>query len=164
MDEAISAVLEWQQGEYTISTDPARLDVGVIHRFLSEDSYWAQGISRKVVERGIAHSLNFGIYHGERHVGGARVITDYATHAYVCDVFIIEEYRGCGLSKWLMGCIMAHPELQEVRTWLLATGDAHGLYRQFGFSGVVELDRHEAYMARQNPGIYQRIVEGAERS
>ncbi len=163
-------VQEWHEGEYTISTDPARIDVAVVHDFLSR-SYWAKDIPREVVERSIAGSVAYGIYHqdgaggaGERQVGFARVISDLATFAYLADVFVLEVYRGRGLSKWLLRCILAHPDLQVARTWLLATGDAHGLYRQFGFSGVVELNRHEAYMARQNPGIYQRIAEGMDRS
>ena len=161
---------EWRDGEYAISTDPARLDVDMIHDFLTR-SYWAKDIPRRIVERSIAGSVAYGIYHAtaehgaaERQVGFARVISDLATFAYLADVFVLAEYRGRGLSKWLMGCIMAHPELQEVRTRLLATGDAHGLYRQFGFSGVVELNRHEAYMAKSNPGIYRRLAESEERS
>ena len=153
---------EWHDGEWTISADPARIDVGMVHRFLA-DSYWAKGIPRRIVERSIAGSFAFGIYQGEgageRQVGFARVITDAATFAYLADVFVLPEYRGRGLSKWLMDCILAHPELQDLRTWLLATGDAHGLYRQFGFKGVVELNRHESYMARPNPGIYERLTE-----
>jgi ribosomal protein S18 acetylase RimI-like enzyme len=157
---AFGTVHEWREGAWTISTDPARVDVAMVHGFLV-DSYWAKGIPRRIVEKSIAGSVSFGTYgpgaNGEQQVGFARVITDLATFAYLADVFVLPEYRGRGLSKFLMRCIMAHPELQEVRTWLLATGDAHGLYRQFGFSGVVELNRHEAYMAKPNPGVYEKL-------
>lgn len=153
---------EWLDGEWTISTDPARIDVAMVHGFMAA-SYWAKGVPRRIVERSIAGSYSFGIYQrredGERQVGFARVITDAATFAYLADVFVLPEYRGRGLSKWLMACILDHPELQDLRTWLLATGDAHGLYRQFGFSGVVELERQDAYMAKPNPGIYERLTD-----
>jgi GNAT superfamily N-acetyltransferase len=162
-------IQEWHDGEYTISTDPARIDVAMVHDFLTR-SYWAEGIPRDIVERSIGGSVAYGIYHrddrdgtGERQVGFARVISDLATFAYLADVFVVEQYRGRGLSKWLMRCIMAHPDLQVARTWLLATGDAHGLYRQFGFRGVVELNRHEAYMALQLSDIYRQFTEEAAR-
>lgn len=161
-------VQEWHDGDYTISTDPARIDVGMVHHFLT-NSYWANGIPRRIVERSIAGSYAFGIYERagtrsdaserERQVGFARVITDAATFAYLADVFVLPQYRGRGLSKWLLRCILAHSDLQGMRTWLLATGDAHGLYRQFGFRGVVELDRHEAYMAKPDPDVYSRLAE-----
>ncbi len=145
-------VMEWHNGEYTISTDPARLDVDVIHTFLSERSYWAQGISREIVERGIAYSLNFGVYHGDKQIGGARVITDYATHAYVCDVFISEEYRGLGLSKWLMQVMLTHPALQGLRRWFLLTKDAQGLYEQVGFTYREGIER--TYMEIRDADVY----------
>ena len=118
---------EWQRDEFTISTERARLDVALIHEFLSESSYWAQGRPREVVERSIEHSLCFGLYHGERQVGFARVITDYATFAWIADVFVIEEFRGRGLAQWLCEVMLAHPELQRLRRWVLATKDAHEL-------------------------------------
>jgi len=123
----------WERGEYTISTERNRLDVDVIHGFLSQ-SYWAQGIPRAAVERSLEHSLSFGVYHGTRQVGFARVISDYTTFAYVGDVFVIEEYRGRGLSKWLMEMVVGHPELQGLRRWMLFTRDAHGLYKRVGFT------------------------------
>jgi GNAT superfamily N-acetyltransferase len=126
---------EWRRGEFTISTDPGRIDLDVVHGYLSE-SYWAPGIPRELVARSIANSLPFGIYHGPAQVGFARVITDRATFAYLADVFVLEEERGRGLGKWLMEVIMAHPELQGLRRWMLATRDAHGLYRQHGFEEV----------------------------
>lgn len=123
----------WEQGEYTISTERGRLDMDVIQGFLS-GSYWAAGIPRAVVERSIEHSLPFGVYHGTRQVGFARVISDYTTFAYIGDVFVIEEYRGRGLSKWLVEMIVGHPELQGLRRWILMTRDAHGLYQKVGFT------------------------------
>jgi GNAT superfamily N-acetyltransferase len=116
-----------------VSTDPARLDVGAIHGFL-KDSYWARGIPREVVERSLRNSLGFGVYQGDVLVGFARVVTDLATFAYVGDVFVLEAYRGRGLSKWLMECMVEHPDLKELRRWHLATRDAHGLYVKFGFA------------------------------
>ncbi len=144
---------EWRQGEYLISTDRARLDVGLIHEFLSESSYWAQGRPRELVERSIEHSHCFGIYHGERQVGFARVITDYATFAWIADVFVVEEFRGRGLAKWLCEVMLAHPELQGLRRWVLATKDAHELYRRTGFQ---ELLRPERWMERHDPATVER--------
>ena len=124
--------MQWQQGEFTITTDPARFDVGVIHRFL-HGSYWAKGIPLETVQRSIDHSIGFAILQGAQQVGFARVISDKATYAYLCDVFVIESARGQGLGKWLMQIIVAYHDLQGIRSFYLATGDAHGLYRQFGF-------------------------------
>lgn len=149
---------EWQRGDYTISTDPARIDLAQVHDFLTH-SYWAEAISVEIVARSIANSLPFGVYHGARQVGFARVVTDRATFAYIGDVFILEEYRGRGLSKWLMEAMIGHPELQGLRRWLLATADAHGLYRQFGFDGLANPG---SYMARHDQGIYKRLA--AERA
>jgi GNAT superfamily N-acetyltransferase len=144
---------EYTNGSYIISTDPARLDVAVIHQYLAEQSYWAQNIPRDVVARAIAGSLNFGLYASDgKQIGFARVITDYATFAYLCDVFILPEYRGQGLSKWLMTCIMAHPELQNLRRFMLMTRDAHGLYSRFGFTPVKE-PANCLEIAR--PGLYK---------
>ncbi|HTO87317.1 MAG TPA: GNAT family N-acetyltransferase [Thermoanaerobaculia bacterium] len=124
--------MEWTRGALTISTDQARLDREAIHEFL-RNSYWARGIPRTVVDESIENALCFGLYEGGRQVGFARVITDFATFAYLSDVFVIESHRGLGLSKWLMEVIMGHPQLQNLRRWMLATRDAHGLYEQFGF-------------------------------
>ncbi|MCI0548571.1 MAG: GNAT family N-acetyltransferase [Candidatus Rokubacteria bacterium] len=118
--------------DVTVSTDAARLDLEVIHGFLSR-SYWAAGIRREVVERAVRHSLCFGAYEGARQIGFARVVTDRATFAYVSDVFVLPDGRGRGVGKQLMAAIMAHPELQGLRRFTLVTRDAHGLYRQFGF-------------------------------
>ncbi len=135
---------EWRRGEYLISTDKRLLDLSVIHGFLIT-SYWAKGIPFETVKKSIEHSLNFGVYKEGKQVGFARVITDYATYAYIGDVFILERYRGQGLSKWLMQVIAGHPELQGLRRWTLLTRDAHGLYRKTGFA---ELHNPERYMEK----------------
>ena len=127
---------------FTISTDKSRLDLPLIHRFLSEESYWAKNVPRDVVERSIEHSLPFGVFDGERQIGFARVITDYAVYAYVADVFVVPEYRGRGAAKELMQAIRSHPELQGLRRWHLVTRDAGGLYRQFGFRELSKPERH----------------------
>ena len=128
---------EYRHGRFTISTDRERMDVDAIHRYLSEESYWAKGIPRDVVARSLDHSLCFGVYDGEAQIGLARVISDRATYAYLCDVYILDSHRGQGLSKWLMECILAHPELQKLRRFTLATKDAHGLYARYGFAPPV---------------------------
>ena len=143
-------VMEWHRGEYTISTDRGRLDLAVVQRYISEESYWGKGRSMEVVRRSVEHSLPFGVYRGEELVGFARVLTDYATFAWVADVFVLEAHRGRGLSKWLMEVILSHPDLQGFRRWVLATKDAHELYRRFGFR---ELRRPERWMERPDPNM-----------
>jgi GNAT superfamily N-acetyltransferase len=143
---------EWQRGDYVLSDDPARIDLDAVHGFLKR-SYWAAEIPREVVARSIAGSVAFGLFHQGAQVGFARVVTDKATFAYLADVFIDPAHRGQGLSKWMMETILAHPELQGLRRWLLATHDAHGLYRQFGFQ---ELKNPERYMTIHDPDIYRR--------
>ena len=137
---------------FTISTDPARLDVDAVHAFLST-SYWAEGIPRETVARSLDHSLCFGLYEGESQVGLARVITDSATFAYLCDVYVLPERRGLGLGRWLMQCVMDHPDLAGLRRFLLVTQDAHELYRPFGFTSLASPDRH---MEIARPGIYRQ--------
>lgn len=137
-----------------VDTDKTRLDLDVIHGFLTE-SYWAAGVPRAVVERSIAHSLCFGLYVDRRQAGFARIISDYATFAYLADVFVLERHRGRGLSKRLMDAIVAHPQLQGLRRWSLATRDAHGLYAQYGFTPLASPER---YMERLNPGVYRSDV------
>jgi GNAT superfamily N-acetyltransferase len=172
------AIMEVRRGEFLISTDPARLDLGVIHGFLT-NCYWAKGIPRDVVARSIEHSLCFGIYDGWRgesprlpkearhgapgrdgavaQVGFARVISDFATIAYVGDVFVLDTHRGRGLGKWLMESITQHPALQNLRRWILTTRDAHGLYARVGFTPVksperfMERHRHDIYEIRKMP-------------
>jgi N-acetylglutamate synthase-like GNAT family acetyltransferase len=124
-----------EMGKFLISTDRSKLDVDVIHEFLTR-SYWAAGIPRATVARSIENSLCFGVYDGADQIGFARVISDFATYGYIADVFILEAYRERGLGKELMASIMAHPDLQGLRRWSLGTRDAHGLYAQFGFRTV----------------------------
>jgi GNAT superfamily N-acetyltransferase len=140
--------MEILKEEYSISTDRARLDLPFLHDYLSKESYWAKGLPFERVVAAADHSLNFGVYHGDRPVGYARVVTDYARVAYLADVFIIEEYRGRGLSKWLIEVIMAHPDLRGLRRWMLHTLDAHGLYEQFGWGPPV---KPETYLEIYNP-------------
>ena len=143
--------LEYRLGDFLISTDRARLDLAVIYDFLT-NSYWAKGIPQEVVARSIEHSLCFGIYDGNGfQVGFGRVVSDYATVAYLGDVFVIESHRGRGLSKWLMECIMQHPALQNLRRWILLTRDAHGLYSQFGFT---PMETPERYMELHRTNVY----------
>ena len=142
--------LETSRDAFLISTDPARLALAIIHAFLTH-SYWAAGIPPSIVEKSIRHSLCFGIYHHEKQIGFARVITDRATFAHLADGFILEPHRGQGLAVWLMEFIMAHPELQGLRAWSLGTRDAHGLYRKFGFESLPNLD---TAMRKYNPDVY----------
>ena len=135
----------WRRGRFEISTARDRLDLNVIHDFLSRSSYWAVGRSRDLVARSIEHSLPFGLYLDDRLIGFARVVTDYATFAWLADVFVLEEFRGQGLSKWLVEVILNHPALSSLRRWVLATRDAHDLYRRFGFT---ELEQPTAWMER----------------
>ena len=130
----------WANREFEISTDPDRIDLSVVHGFLSQ-SYWSPGLPVDVIRRGIENSICFGIYRGTHQVGFARVITDRATFAYLADVFVLETHRGLGLSKWLMECIMAHPDLQGLRRWMLATRDAHQLYSKYGFTPLAKAER-----------------------
>jgi GNAT superfamily N-acetyltransferase len=138
---------ELRRGEYLISTDKSRLDLGVVHDFLST-SYWAVGVPLEVVKRSIENSLVFGVYEGEEQVGFARVVTDYDTFAYLADVFVLESHRGRGLGRWLIEAVVSHPDLRGLRRWMLATGDAHELYRKYGFAG---LGRPEIFMEILTP-------------
>lgn len=131
----------WDRDGFTISTDPDRLDLAVIHGFLAA-SYWSAGIPREAVARAIAHSLPFGLYEGDDQVGFARLVTDTVSFAYLADVFVLPAYRGRGLARWLTATILAHPELATVRRWLLATRDAHGVYTAVGFAPLEEPDRY----------------------
>ena len=166
MESREHEVMESRRGEFLISTDSARLDLDVIHGFLT-NCYWAKGIPREVVARSTQNSLCFGIYHevGERsagltitgrtgalQVGFARVISDFATIAYLGDVFVLEAYRGRGLSGWMMECIVRHPQLQGLRRWILLTRDAHWLYAKFGFTAVKS---PASYMELHQADIYQ---------
>lgn len=143
--------MEWQNGEFTVSTDRERLQIDAIHKFLSEESYWAKERTREQTIKAIKNSLPFGVYKGENQIGFARVVTDYATFAYLGDVYILEEFRGKGLSKWLMEVIVNHPDLQGFRRWVLATKDAHALYEKFGFT---KLKFPERWMEKAAPNAY----------
>ena len=136
---------------YTISTDKHRLDVGAIHAFLT-DSYWSPGIPLVTVERAISNSICFGVYCGDLQVGFGRVVTDKATFAYLADVYVLQAHCGKGLSKWLLENVQAHEQLQGLRRFLLATKDAHDLYRQFGFT---ELANPSRMMELINPNVYK---------
>jgi GNAT superfamily N-acetyltransferase len=128
--------MEARRDGYVISTDLARLDLDVIHRFLSEDGYWSPGVARDVVERSLENSICFGLYLGEEQVGFARVVTDRAAIAYLADVFVLPGHRGRGLGKWLVETVLAHPDLQNLRRFFLGTADAHSLYERHGFRPV----------------------------
>ena len=143
--------MEWHQGEYLISTDRDKLQVDMIHRFLSEESYWANSRSMDQTREAITNSICFGLFNEGRQIGFARVVTDKATFAYLGDVFILSEFRGRGLSKWLMDAIISHPDLQGLRRWVLATRDAHELYRKFGFDA---LKFPERWMEKAAPDAY----------
>ena len=147
----MNQVYEWQKDEFTISTDSERLQIEVIQQFLAEESYWAQTRTIEQTVKAIKNSLPFGVYKGENQIGFARVVSDYATFAYIGDVFIIDSYRGQGLSKWLMDAMLSHPDLQGLRRWVLATKDAHGLYEQFGFHSLIYPDR---WMELPAPNAY----------
>jgi len=133
-------IYETRRGNLIVSTDPARLNLDAVCDFLTR-AYWARTRPRAATERAFANSLVFGIYEGERQIGMARVVSDYTTFAYLCDVFIHEDYRGRGLGKWLMETIHGHPDLQGLRRWALLTSDAHGLYQQFGWSLLANPER-----------------------
>jgi GNAT superfamily N-acetyltransferase len=149
--------LEWRRPGFTLTTERDRVDVAAVHAFLTR-TYWAEGVPLEVVRRSIEHSLNFSVWRDAEagapaaHVGFARVVTDYATFAYVGDVFVLEPWRGRGLSRWMMECMVAHPELQGFRRWALLTRDAHGLYAQHGFTPLARPDR---WMERWAPDVYR---------
>lgn len=148
-------VYERNQDDFTVSTDPDRLDLDAIHAALSRE-YWSEGIPKETVARALRGSLCFGLYAaaspGERQIGLARVITDAATFAYLCDVYVSPEFRGRGLGKLLMRAVMEHPDLQGLRRFSLVTRDAHGLYRQLGFTEIKSPDRH---MEIVRPDLYK---------
>jgi GNAT superfamily N-acetyltransferase len=145
--------MQLTRGPYSISTDPQRLDIDAVHAFLRR-SFWAEGIPRDLVEKSIANSLCFGLFDGGSQVGFARVVTDRATYAYLCDVYTLESHRDLGLGKWLIEAVMAHPDLQNLRRFQLVTRDAHGLYARHGFAAPsdpqwqMEIFRPEMYLRR----------------
>ncbi len=133
-------IYEWERGSATVSTDRDRLDLVMVHEFLTT-AYWSPGVSAETVQRSIEHSMPFGVFEHKRQVGFARVISDQTTFAYLADVFVVPELRGQGLARFLLECILAHPDLQQLRRWALFTRDAHGLYEQVGFERGQLLDR-----------------------
>ncbi len=139
--------MEIHRDQFTISTDPSRLDMNVVYDFLSR-SYWANGRPRERTNEAFANSLVFGLYDGDRQIGMGRVVTDFSIVAYLCDVFVHEDYRGHGLGKWLIQSVLDHPNLKHVRRWLLATDDAHSLYQQFGFAPLTDIEK---WMQRLRP-------------
>ena len=138
---------------FCISTDKSNLDIPAIHHFLSTEAYWSLNIPFETVKKSIDHSLNFGLYHNEQQIGFARIISDFSTIAYLGDVYVLPEFRGRGLSKWLMETITSFPELQGLRRWILLTGDAHGLYKQFGWK---EIANPERWMELHNKDVYKQ--------
>jgi len=149
---------EWKRNNLIVTTDPARQDVDAIHAYLQR-AYWCEGIPRDIVERAIRNSLCFGLLDGVAQVGLARVVTDYATYAYLCDVYVLESHRGRGLGKWLIECVMVHPQLQGLRRFNLATRDAHSLYAQFGFQ---PLRQPEVHMEKHKPDIYKTAAASGQ--
>lgn len=149
--------MEIAENGFIFSDDPQLIDVSAVHNYLTNDSYWAKNISFELVEKAIAHSLCFGIYHNQQQVGFARWITDKSTFGYLCDVYVLPDFRGLGLSKKLLSCMMFHPDLQGLRRYQLATLDAHGLYTQFGFT---ELENPERQMAIVKQDIYKKVGGG----
>ena len=143
---------QWRRDDYLLTTDPDAVDVAAVHAFLHE-SYWARGVPLDVVRRSLEHSLSFTLLRDQRLVGFARVITDYATFAYVTDVFVLPAFRGQGLAAWMMTCILAHPELQGFRRWCLATRDAHNVYARVGFARTSIPER---WMEKLDPHVYER--------
>ena len=149
----------WERDAYRVSTDRELLDIDLIHHYLSLESYWARGIPRAIVEKSVRNALCFGLFYHESQVsfqesqvGFARVTTDYATFAYLGDVFVLEAHRGNGLGKWLIACVTSHPELQNLRRWMLATADAHALYTKYNFTSLA---KPEKFMELHNPAAYQ---------
>ncbi|MDN4594545.1 GNAT family N-acetyltransferase [Polycladomyces subterraneus] len=156
------AIFEKTMGPYRIFTDSSRLQVDVIHRYLSEESYWARGIPMDLVVTSIQHSLCFGMYDGESQIGFARVVTDFARYAYLCDVFVLPEYRGQGLGKWLVETVVSHPSLARLARITLGTRDAHGLYAQYGFQPLRSPERHMELIRKVGYGITQETVTSSE--
>ena len=142
--------MEWKKDGFTVSTDRQKLDRDAIHRFLA-GSYWARGIPREVVDRSIENSICFGLYAEEKMIGFARVISDAATFGYLSDVFVLPSHRGRGLATWFMEVVMGHPDFRGIRRWMLATADAHGLYRKVGFT---QLSKPERIMEKLLPDAY----------
>jgi hypothetical protein len=149
--ERLNDAMNWTRSAYTVTTDPALVDHSVVTSFLQE-SYWSKGVPAPVVSKSIEGSLCFALRNETRQIGFARVTSDRATVALLNDVFVLPEFRGQGLGTWLVECVMAHPELQGLRVWILVTRDAHDLYKKFGFQS---LGRPEGYMEKRTPDVYR---------
>ena len=149
-------IITKQNGDYLITTDKTKLNLKVIHNYLSNESYWSRNIPFEIVKAATENSLNFGLFFKEKQIGYARIVSDFATTAYLADVFVLKEFRGQGLSKWLMEIIMNHPDLQGLRRWILATKDAHGLYKQFGWKPMAAPER---WMEKHNPDVYKKPIK-----
>jgi GNAT superfamily N-acetyltransferase len=145
--------MQWQRENFIISTDPTLLDIDFIHDYLCNHSYWARGRSHQMVVKSVENSLCFGIFAGDQQVGFARVVTDYVTFAWLCDVFVIQAHQGLGLGKWLIECVVSYPELNFAKNILLATRDAHELYRRYG--GFDRLPNPEKWMWRSGDNFIQ---------
>ena len=152
-----SNVFTAERAGYVISTDATLLNLLAIHDFLCNHAYWAKGIPLATVQRALENSLCFGLYQDTQQVGLTRIITDRATYAYLCDVYVLDGHRGRGLARWLMECVTQHPDLQGLRRMFLGTRDAHSLYAQFGFVALTEPER---YMAKLDPDVYLRGASG----
>lgn len=139
-------VESWKQYEFVCSTEKDLLKIHVIHDYLSNRSYWAKGRTLEEVNRSIEYSTCFGVYKGNDMVGFTRVVSDFTIYAYILDVFVLEEHRGLGLGKFLMNCVMNHSELKRIKRWMLGTDDAHGLYRQYGFTSLKEVEKHMEFV------------------
>ena len=146
-------MFERTRDRFSISTDAARLDIQAMHAYLSR-AYWSEGVPLEIIAKAVKHSLCFGLFDGPHQIGLARVITDKATFAYLCDVYVLEEYRGRGLGKWMMEAVCSHPDLQNLRRFSLMTRDAHGLYEKFGFTCLKDPKR---YMEIGRPDLYKPI-------
>ena len=142
------------KNDFCISTDKSKLNIEVIHDYLSNESYWCKNVPFEKVKRSIEHSLNFGLYYKDKQAGFARIVSDFTTVAYLGDVFILPGYRGLGHSKWMMETIMSHPDLQGLRRWILLTRDAHGLYKKFGWT---EIENPARWMELYNKDVYTKI-------
>lgn len=145
-------IITTTKGDFTISTDKSKLDLEVIHDYLANQSYWSKNIPKERIRKSIANALCFGIYYKDNQIGYAKVVSDFSTMAYLGDVFVLEDYRGQGLSKWLMETIMSHPELTGLRRWILLTSDAHELYKKFGWQPIAS---PEKWMEIHRPDIFR---------
>ncbi len=147
-------IITEQKGDFCITTDRSKLDLKVIHDFLANQSYWSGNIPFDVVKTAVDNSLNFGLFHHDRQIGYARVISDFSSIAYLGDVFILEEFRGQGHARWLMDKVMTHPCLQGLRRWILLTRDAHELYKKYGWTPIANPDK---WMEKYDPNVYKKL-------